>query len=84
MANKPMDIVIPWVDEKDPKWIEEKRIYESQGDFEASNMRFQSWDNLHLWFRSLEKCMPWFNRIFLITCGQVPDFLNIENERLRH
>ena len=26
--------------------------------------------------------MPWINKIFLITCGQVPKFLNIENSRV--
>ncbi|WP_051199155.1 stealth family protein [Butyrivibrio hungatei] len=83
MMNSPIDIVIPWVDEKDPVWQKKKSEYDHSCNFEASNMRFQSWDNLHLWFRSIEKCMPWFNRIFLITCGQVPDFLKTDNPRLR-
>lgn len=83
MANHPIDIVLPWVDEKDEIWQEKKSEYEEGYGFESSNIRFQCWDNLHLWFRSVEKCMPWFNRIFLITCGQVPDFLRLDNPRLR-
>lgn len=83
MKNTLVDIVLPWVDEKDPKWQDEKNKYAKEDDFEASNMRFQCWDNLHLWFRAIERCMPWVNKIFLITCGQIPDFLNLKNERLR-
>lgn len=81
--NSPIDIVIPWVDEKDSKWQEEKRKYKAGLALESDNIRFQSWDNLHLWFRTIEKCMPWFNRIFLITCGQVPEFLDLDNPRVR-
>lgn len=83
MNNQPIDIVIPWVDEKDPTWQKEKSKYDANFGFEASNLRFQSWENLHLWFRAVEECMPWFNRIFLITCGHVPEFLDLENNRLR-
>ena len=83
MGNKPIDVVIPWVDEKDPVWQRQKREYEDVKSFESSNMRFQSWGNLHLWFRSIEKCMPWVNHIFLITCGQVPEFLDKNNPKLR-
>ncbi|SHI70168.1 Stealth CR1 domain-containing protein [Pseudobutyrivibrio xylanivorans] len=81
--NQPIDIVIPWVDEKDIKWQHEKQKYESPKDFEASNMRFQSWDNLQLWFRAIEECMPWINDIYLITCGQIPEFLDENNPKLK-
>ena len=82
MSNN-IDIVIPWVNQKDEAWQKEKSKFEGKNDFEASNIRFQCWDNLHLWFRAIERCMPWVNRIFLITCGHEPDFLNANNERLR-
>lgn len=82
MKNTSIDIVLPWVNEKDPKWQDEKNTYAKKDDFEASNIRFQCWDNLYLWFRAIERCMPWVNKIFLITCGQIPDFLDLKNERL--
>ncbi len=83
MSNSPIDIVIIWVDEKDPEWQKEKAKYDAGHGFEASNMRFQCWDNLHLWFRAIETCMPWYNKIFLITCGHVPGFLKTDNKKLR-
>ena len=83
MKNVSIDIVIPWVDEKDTVWQAKKSKYERKDDFEASNMRFQCWDNLHLWFRAIEECMPWINKVFLITCSQVPSFLNPDNPKIR-
>lgn len=83
ILKHPIDIVIPWVDEKDTEWQMLKKKYETDHGDATLNVRFQCWDNLHLWFRAIEKCMPWVNRIFLITCGHVPDFLDVKNERLR-
>lgn len=82
--NQLIDIVLPWVDDNDSVWRNSKIQYmtgESR-DFESTNMRFQSWDNLHLWFRAIEKCMPWINKIFLVTCGQRPDFLVLNHPKL--
>lgn len=81
--NGCIDIVIPWVDEKDAQWQKSKKKYELGKGDAATNIRFQCWDNLHLWFRAIEKCMPWINKVFLITCGHVPDFLNLNNPKLR-
>lgn len=82
--NAPIDIVLPWVDDADLLWQDERDKYASgYGENpEALNIRFQSWENLHLWFRAIEECMPWYNRIFLITCGQRPDFLDDSNPRV--
>ena len=86
MNNNPIDIVLPWVDEKDTIWEAERKKWASksgQGSFESSNVRFQCWDNLNLWFRAIEECMPWINKIFLITFGHIPSFLNTEHVKLR-
>ena len=84
--NNPIDIVLPWVDEKDPIWEADRRKWAAicgRDEFETSNMRFQCWDNLHLWFRSIEECIPWINKIFLITYGHLPPFLNLNHPKLR-
>lgn len=86
MSNMPIDIVIPWVNGSDPDWNELRRRYSTNnGGISGANtaIRYQSWDNLHLWFRAVEKCMPWFNKIFLITCGHIPVFLDVQNSKLR-
>lgn len=85
--NGKIDIVIPWVDGSDPDWQREKQ--RALTEFDAGtgkvnlNNRYNSWDNLHYLFRAIEMYMPWYNRIFLVTCGQVPEWLNTEHPRLR-
>lgn len=85
--NGPIDVVIPWVDAADPEWDARRRQYaENLENFqEASNSatRFESWDNLKYIFRGIETCMPWVNRVFLVTCGQVPDFIDPKCSRLK-
>lgn len=81
----PIDIVIPCVDEKDSVWEKERKKWSAicDGDkFETSNLRFQCWDNLFLWFRSIEECMPWVHKIFLVTCGQRVDFLKKNHPKI--
>ena len=84
--NNPIDIVIPWVDGNDPAWIKEKRecMEKVFPDMKAnSHIRYQSWNNLQYWFRSVEKYMPWVNKIFFVTWGHIPSFLNTEHPKLR-
>ena len=81
--NGLIDIVLPWVDEKELTWQNSKKRFDEGKGLEASNLRFQCWDNLHLWFRAIETCMPWVNKIFLITCGHTPAFLDLNNPKVR-
>ena len=83
--NSPIDIVLPWLDDHDPAWQAE--FGESLGKYPRdegadANIHFESWDNLHLWFRAVEKFMPWVRRIVLITWGHVPAFLRTDHEKL--
>lgn len=84
--NDKIDIIIPWVDGSDPEWIkvkEECLLKYGAEEKSAAKNRFQSWDNLHYWFRAVEKYMPWVNKIFFVTWGHIPKFLNTDNPRLR-
>ena len=37
---------------------------------------------LKYWFRSVEKFAPWVNKVFFVTCGQKPDWLNAAHPKL--
>jgi hypothetical protein len=37
---------------------------------------------LKYWFRGVEKFAPWVNKIYFITCGQAPTWLNKKHEKL--
>jgi len=84
----PIDIVITWVDGNDEKWIREKTKYYEMTDTQITKQanlpaRYRNWDLLPYWFRAIEKYAPWVRTVFFVTCGHKPDWLNIENSKLR-
>lgn len=77
------DFVIAWVDGNDLEWRKEKEKYSpSKIDESNSDNRYRDWGLLPYWFRGVEKFTPWVNKIFFVTWGHVPEFLNIDNEKL--
>ena len=81
-----IDIIIPWVDGKDPVWQREREQVQSKYAINVkanSHVRFESWDNLQYIFRGIEKFMPWVDKVFLVTYGHLPKFINISNPKLR-
>ena len=84
--NNPIDIIVTWVDGKDPKWLKEKQNCLKKAEVEDSsnsNIRFESWDNLKYWFRAVENFMPWFHNIIFVTYGHVPGFLDVRHPKLK-
>ncbi len=77
------DIVLTWVDQNDPEWQAEKRKYDPDGNRPGSeNVRYRDWDNLQYVFRGIEKFMPWVNRVYFVTCGHLPKWLNTDADKL--
>lgn len=90
-----IDFVIPWVDGDDPLWKSEKIKYEralfpakpfldesvSKDDSNA-DCRFRELGFLRYWFRGIEQFTPWVNKVFFITCGQKPEWLNPDHPKL--
>ena len=80
--NNKIDFVILWVDGNDKEWIKEKNKYSNlRGD--SKENRFRDCENLQYLFRGIEKYAPWVNKIFFITWGHVPSWLDTENEKIR-
>ena len=77
-----IDFVITWVDDKDPHWRSEFEKYQNQGSGDQSETRFRDWDILVYWFRGVEKFAPWVNKIHFVTQGHLPEWLNIEHEKI--
>lgn len=77
------DFVITWVDGNDSEWRKEKEKYSpSKIDESNSDNRYRDWGLLPYWFRGVEKFTPWVNKIYFVTWGHIPEFLNIDNEKL--
>lgn len=88
--DEKIDFVVTWVDGNDKKWQEEKRKYEKlekdeDYKFEIWNnneIRYRDWDLLKYWFRGVEKNTPWVNKVYFVTYGHIPKWLNTKNEKL--
>ena len=80
-----IDFVIPWVDGNDPKWQAEKAKYQGKTlDDSNSENRFRDWGLMPYWFRAVEQFAPWVRKIHFVTCGHVPEFLNLAHPKLHH
>jgi hypothetical protein len=73
------------VDGNDPAWRQERNSYAEQErkgvDNDAS--RFRDWGMLKYWFRGVEKFAPWVNKIYFVTWGHVPEWLNLDHPKLK-
>lgn len=78
--NDPIDVILPWVDGNDPLWRAEKNKYDTAHD--VPEVRYESWDNLQYVFRGIEKNMPWVHKVFLVTWGHLPKWLDTSHEKL--
>lgn len=85
MNGNTIDAVVLWVNGSDPEWIKEKNLYagKKNDSIDSSEVRYRDWGILKYWFRAIETNMPWINRVFFITNGQVPEWLNLDSSRLR-
>lgn len=76
----PIDIVITWVDQSDPKWQE--KFKKVKGVQEDEEIRYRDYGTLRYVFRSIEKFAPWVHHVFLVTDDQVPSWLNESYSKL--
>lgn len=77
-----IDFVLIWVDGNDPEWRKEYIKYAPTASGDKSEVRFRDWENLRYWFRGVEKFAPWVNQVHFVTCGHVPDWLNLNAPKL--
>ena len=87
MTEEKIDIVVLWVDGSDPEFIREKQTVTGQvADLNQENdgeQRYRDYGIFNYWFRMIEKHAPWVNRVYLVTNGQKPEWLNLEHPKLR-
>lgn len=79
-----IDFVVTWLDSNDSSWIEDYHKYKGNiisGDI--SEARYRNWDDLfRFWFRSVENYAPWVNKIYLVTNGKFPDWINPHHPKI--
>lgn len=79
-----IDIVVLWVDGSDPEWLRKRRQYAPEAQDNGSDEnRFRDMGLLRYWFRGVEVFAPWVRKVFFITDGQLPDWLDTAHPKLR-
>lgn len=84
----PVDLVYLWVDGKDPAWLEKKRetLERVTGRVlpeAAAESRFRDHGELRYSLRSVHRYVPWARKIYIVTDRQIPDWLNVDEPRIR-
>ena len=88
VLHKSVDVVYTWVDGSDPEWRARMRTTRDRVDpsttapTSVSDSRFTSRDELRYSLRSLEYYASWVRRIFIVTDGQVPSWLNTDDPKI--
>lgn len=78
-----IDFVVSWLDSNDPIWQEQYYKYKNQGKKgDTSTARYREWDLFHYWFRAVETYAPWVNKVYLVTNGKFPDWINKNHPKL--
>lgn len=78
-----IDFVVTWVDSNDPQWQEEFRKYKGiTTTADQSKARYRDWDFFKYWFRAVEKYAPWVHKVYVITNGKFPDWINPSCDKL--
>lgn len=84
MEKYPIDFVVPWVDGADAAWRAQKQQYEKpNAAAEGEEHRYRDWGLFKYWFRAVEQYAPWVHRIYLVTWGHLPLWLNTKAEKLQ-
>ena len=88
----PIDFVLLWVDGGDPvwqagrkRWQEKAGVRTASEDWNDANGESRYNDNglLRYWFRAVDLFAPWVRRVFFVTCGQYPPWLDLSHPKLR-
>ncbi len=77
-----IDFVVTWLDANDPVWRGEYNKYRGDVVHKEDNGRYRNWDFFKYWFRAVEKYAPWVNKVYLVTNGKNPDWINPNHPKL--
>lgn len=83
MNTENIDFVITWVDGTDIEWQKAKNKAKGLSEGDGRISRYRDWDTLKYWFRGVEKYAPWVHKVYLVTCGHYPVWLNLNNPKLQ-
>ncbi len=90
--RKSIDLVYLWLDGNDANWqtkrnsfmsVLEKDTLKNNPNDALCEGRYANNDELKYSLRSIEKYAPWIRKIFIVTDGQIPSWLNTSNSKIQ-
>ncbi|XP_076548171.1 N-acetylglucosamine-1-phosphate transferase subunits alpha and beta isoform X1 [Osmia lignaria lignaria] len=78
----PIDVVYTWVNGSDPVFLKNLKKHVPIMDVNTAPSRFNDKDELRYSLRSLEMYAPWVRHVYIVTNGQIPSWLDMDNPRL--
>ena len=88
-TDSEIDFVVTWVDGNDSAWQKQKALYSrleqeenTQKNANTGTQRYRDWELMRYWFRGVEQFAQWVHKIYFVTWGHVPEWLNMEHPRL--
>jgi hypothetical protein len=88
-APFPVDVVYTWVDDSDPRWLERlaavRAVHDADGlhPQAANASRYRNRDELKYSLRSLALYADFVRRVYIVTAGQVPSWLDVDHPDIR-
>jgi len=85
MVDQSIDFVVTWVNNEDLSWRKKKERYDSKRQDPSqmnTDSRYRAFHFFKYWFRSVERYAPWVHKIYLITDNQVPEWLDVNNDKI--
>ena len=78
-----IDFVVTWLDSSDPQWQEQYQLYKpTTKAADTGKGRYREMNIFQYWFRAVERYAPWVNKVYLVTNGKFPDWINKECSKL--
>ena len=77
-----IDFVVTWLDSSDEEWQRQFAYYKEQCTGRTEAARFRNMNIFRYWFRAVEQYAPWVNKVFLVTNGTFPQWINDEHPKL--
>lgn len=77
-----IDFVVTWLDSSDSEWQQQYKYYKEKETGRQESARFRNMDIFQYWFRAVEQYAPWVNKVFLVTNGTFPKWINKEHPKL--
>lgn len=87
--RRDIDVVYTWVNGSDPSWLVQKARAEGSMDISASTeraqdeARFADHEELRYSIRSIDQFAPWVRKIWIVTSGQVPEWLTTDDPKVQ-